>query len=67
MFFSNLSASWQETFADAGDGDGRGKPFRTILVQKSFSKFEIYIYFIYRFFGGGISKYILECVHIYRK
>ena len=28
-FFSNLFAPWQETFADAGDGDGG--PFGTIL------------------------------------
>ena len=24
MLFSNLVAAWQETFADAGDGDGAG-------------------------------------------
>ena len=36
MFFSNLCNPWQETFADAGDGDGGGgDPFRTILRQKT--------------------------------
>ena len=33
LFYSNRSAPWQETFVDAGDGDGGGKLFGTILVQ----------------------------------
>ena len=34
MFFSNFVAPWQETFADARDGDGEGDhlgPFGTIF------------------------------------
>ena len=51
---------WQETSADAGDGDGGGEtildPFST---KKRFSKFECFKMF------EKIPKY--KYVHIYRK
>ena len=34
MIFSIFVAPWQETFADAGDGDGGGGPFFSIPKVK---------------------------------
>ena len=61
VMFSNVSACWQETFVDAGDGDGRGTiwdHFKTMLGppmptnyffnQKSISfKWHILIFLLY--------------------
>ena len=59
MYFYNLFAPWQETFADAGDGDG-GEPFRTILIRKKNPKFD-------KSKQEESLKDILKYVHIYRK
>ena len=40
-FVLNLFAPWQETFADAGDGDGGGEPFR-IHFKIILTPFEIH-------------------------
>ena len=58
-FFQKKNAPWQETFADARDGDGgEGEPFRTILVPKNSRNLKT----------NNIKKHnIFKYVHIYRK
>ena len=40
MFFSNVFAYWQETFADAGDGDGGGTIWDHFNTKNSFRNSE---------------------------